>query len=487
LGSICLTSDPVASRYIQLILSQRIAPKAVRMLHRQSRTIIKLIQWIGLALVLALLPCTPACGDVVRLLDADEDALQSRIDLIQRARHEICFSYFCVGGDDTALGVLALVRDAARRGVKVHLLVDSMHNSMPKAVQAALIDDGVQIREYHPFRLDRPRWTLCRLHDKLLLADRFELITGGRNIEGRYFGHAAANYHDRDIYVRGQAAVESRRYFEEIWNSDDVSAVSASLSTGQHSPRGAARFNHGATPKVSREQLIEMANRSLEQHRLQLDKKPEVQLASTTDWAAGQYDVPGVRFLCDPLDGRKRDNDLTDELLRMFSSARESIFIESPYLYLTPLFRNALAAASERGVRVVILTNSLASTDVLIAQAGYESQRTTMQRLGFELYEFRGPRTLHSKSFLVDDRICVVGSFNLDPRSENRDTQVAILVDNPRFALVLKASIESDLAQADAASTNAVQLPVIFSDVPPERRLFFGVSRLFAPLLRGEL
>ncbi len=438
-------------------------------------------------MVLSLMPGNTACGDVVRLLDSDEDALQSRIDLIERAQHEICISYYCVGGDDTALGVLALIRDAARRGVKVHLLVDSMHNNIPKGVQASLIEDGVEIRNYHPFRLDRPRWTLCRLHDKLLLVDRLELITGGRNIEGRYFGHAQANYHDRDIYVRGQAAVESRRYFEEIWNSDDVSAVSASRATAQRAPMGAARFNHGAAPKVSREQLIVMANRSLEQNRLQLEKQPEVQLAAYSDWAAGQYDVPGVRFLCDPLDGRERNNDLTDELVRMFSESRESIFIESPYLLLTPVFRDALAAASKRGVRVVILTNSLASTDVLIAQAGYESQRMAMQRLGFELYEFRGPRTLHSKSFLVDDRVGVVGSFNLDPRSENRDTQVAIQVNNPRFALVLKASIERDLAHADAASTEAISLPLIFSDLPPERRLFFGVSRIFAPLIKGEL
>jgi len=458
------------------------------MLLRQSRTIIELILWVGIAaLALAFLPGYTARGDVVRLLDSDEDALQSRIDLIQRAKHEICISYFCVGGDDIAVGMLALVRDAAWRGVSVYLLVDSMHNTMPKAVQAALIADGVKIREYHPFRLDRPSWTLCRLHDKLLLVDRFELITGGRNIEARYFGHAEANYHDRDIYVRGQAAVEARRYFEEIWNDDDVSVVNASLLSAERSPRVSSRFNQGVATKVSRKQLIEMANRSLAQNRLQLEKQPTVKLAAYTDWAAGQYDVPGVRFLCDPLDGRDRTNDLTDVLLRIFSTARESIFIESPYLYLTPMFRDSLAAASKRGVRVVILTNSLASTDVLLAQAGYESQRFAMQKMGIELYEFRGPRTLHSKSFLVDDHVGVVGSFNLDPRSENRDTQVAILVDNPRFALALKASIERDLAQSDGASTEAMPMPAIFSDVSPERRLFFGFSRLFAPLLQGEL
>lgn len=442
---------------------------------------------ILLALLLALALGSSARADVVRLLDSDKDALQSRIDLIQRARHEICISYFCIGGDETAVGMMALVSDAARRGVKVHLLVDSMHNYIPKAVQAALAEDGVEIRDYHPMRIDRPAWTLYRLHDKLLLIDQAEFITGGRNIEGRYFGHAPANYHDRDVYVRGPVALEARRYFEEIWNSEDVAPVDVSLSSNQTATRAGTRYNNSVAPKVSREQLVEMARRTLNENRLQLDKQPEVQLTSFTDWAAGQYDVPGVRFLCDPLDGRERHNDLTDELLRMFSVARNSIYIESPYLYLTPVFRDSLAAASKRGVRVIILTNSINSNDVMLAHAGYESQRPMMQSLGFELYEFRGPRTLHSKSFLVDDQISVVGSFNLDPRSENRDTQVAILVNNHRFAMALKASIEQDLAQSDPASTDAVQLPMIFSDLPAERRLFFGVSRIFAPLIQGEL
>ncbi len=457
------------------------------MLHLKSRSAIDRIRWFALAFVLGLLIVQDVRADVVRLLDADEDALQSRIDLIQRARREICISYFCVGGDDTAIGMLALVRDAARRGVKVHLLVDAMHNGIPKAVQVALIEDGVELREYHPMRIDRPSWVAYRLHDKLLLIDGFEYITGGRNIEARYFGHAPANYHDRDVYVRGQSAAEARRYFEEIWNSEDVVPVEASLSITQNTARSPTRFNNSVAPKISRSQLVAMAKRSLEQNRLKLDEKPEVQLVSYTDWAAGQYDVTGVRFLCDPLDGRERDNDLTDELLRMFTTARQSIYIESPYLFLTPVFRDALAAASQRGVRVVILTNSLTSTDVLLAQAGYESQRTMMQSHGFELFEFRGPRTLHSKSFLVDDRIAVVGSFNLDPRSENRDTQVAIQVNNERFAMALKASIESDLAQSDPASTDAVTMPMIFSDLPPERRVIFGVSRIFAPFIQGEL
>ncbi len=426
---------------------------------------------------------TSARGDVVRILDADNQALQARIDLIQGARRELCLSYFCIGKDDVALGTLALVRDAAVRGVRVRVLIDAVSAKVPAPILAVLVRDGIEIREYHPIRIDRPSWTLRRLHDKLLLVDGHQFITGGRNIEARYFGLAPENYLDRDVYVRGPVAGEAQRYFDEIWNSDDVAPVNPVVVSVAPLGRLAGRARAGD----AREQTITLAARKLEQTRMALGERPTVQLVSFNDWSAGQFDVAGARFLCDPLDGRRRDNDLTDSLLAAFAAARHSIWIESPYLYLTPPFFNALEAACQRGVKVRIITNSLATTDQMLAQAGYESQRPSMQRAGMELWEYKGPRCLHSKSFLVDDRVAIIGSFNLDPRSERRDTQVAVLVDNPRIGAALLASLERDAANSQPAATGPVQLPAFDPNISPDRRILFGVSRLLAPLIEGEL
>lgn len=156
-------------------------------------------------------PCARA--DFFQLLDEDADAAQIRVDLIRGARAAIDATYF-VGEDPIALSFLAELREAARRGVRVRVVIDAPFNGVPKAVQAALHREGVEIREYHPFRLTKPRWFARRLHDKLLITDGEHLVTGGRNLEGTYFGLGEEvgkrDYLDRDAYVRGPAAAEAQ-------------------------------------------------------------------------------------------------------------------------------------------------------------------------------------------------------------------------------------------------------------------------------------
>ena len=111
---------------------------------------------IGLFLTIALLAIyvtLPAqAANQVRILHSDGDALQARVDLIQQAEYEINVSYYIVGDDEVPLLLLALLRDAAREGMTVRLLVDGHdgNNQMPRALQAHLLREGVAIKEYHP-------------------------------------------------------------------------------------------------------------------------------------------------------------------------------------------------------------------------------------------------------------------------------------------------------------------------------------------------
>ena len=127
----------------------------------------------------------------------------------------------------------------------------------------------------------------------------------------------------------------------------------------------------------------------------------------------------------------------------------------------------------DRGVRIRISTNSLASTDNIQAFSGYHGQRKALLKAGVELYEFkaypairdelierfpdlaeRNPVfAIHAKSMVIDDRIVFIGTFNLDPRSANLNTEVGMLADSVELAGQLTASIEHDIDPANSWQT----------------------------------
>lgn len=116
-------------------------------------------------------------------------------------------------------------------------------------------------------------------------------------------------------------------------------------------------------------------------------------------------------------------------------------------------------------MRVRIHTNSLASTDNMQAFSGYRNQRNPLIKLGLEIFEYKpdpanrqsllkrasgGPSTppvfaLHAKSMVIDGKIAYIGTFNLDPRSENLNTEVGVIVRDPSVAARVHAAIEADM------------------------------------------
>ncbi|MBX7168423.1 MAG: phosphatidylserine/phosphatidylglycerophosphate/cardiolipin synthase family protein [Pirellulales bacterium] len=436
------------------------------------------------ALVLLALPPQALHADGLRILEDDRAALQARIDVVARAQTRIDLAYFCIGDDDLAVGLLALLRDAAQRGVRVRVLVDAMHNEIPAGVQAELVRSGVEVRNYHPARLDRPDWITTRLHDKVWLIDARELITGGRNLEARYFGYEEFNFRDRDVYVTGRGAAAAGEYFDAIWRHDAVvpfTPPQPSRSDPNERVYGGVRNNHTATKQRA------AAERQLADAKAALVTRYGLQVPVGPDWSREVLPVTAIRFLYDPPGEKANGAGITHDLEALIRNAAQSIEIETPYLVLSERFSAALAAARTRGVQVRIATNSLGSTNSVIAQAAYTSQREAMLGLGIELWEYHGPRCLHSKSFVIDSRQAVIGSFNLDPRSELRDTQVAVLIDDPRVALQLAALHAGNRQSAARYAPGSTQQPASAAKASLQRKAFFGVSRLLWPLVKDEL
>ena len=381
-------------------------------------------------LLLALLLPAPALADRVRILETDREAAEARVEMVLAARSEILAEYFIVGDDPFSLTSLSLLRDAARQGIEVRMIVDAQWNKIPRAVEAHLLAEGIEIRLYHPFRLDKLHWITRRMHDKLLVVDGAALLAGGRNIESPYFGLGRQlrrrNYIDVDLQVEGDSAAEARRYFLELWESREVKKARTRATPGE----------------------MAEAARELDRHKAWLDARIEAARNDPDRRPAELAEVGPVRFLHDPVGRKGVDRGVGHELLDLLDSARESVVIESPYLVPSKALQRGLARTLARGVRVRILTNSLATTDNLWPQAGYAGHKKGLVRSGVELWEYAGPECLHSKVAVIDGETVIVGSYNLDPRSEHLNTELALVATDRALAGEMLRTMDEHLQQS---------------------------------------
>jgi cardiolipin synthase C len=431
----------------------------------------------------------PAQGNRISSLESGYDALLLRLHLIRQARVSIDLQTFIWTNDECGRRLMLELIEAAQRGVRVRIIADHMFSEQDADIAAfvATVHPNLQVKLYRPaMRRLKPSLlhTLIagarsfhsvnqRMHNKLLIIDGQVLITGGRNVENAYFDHALElNFRDRDLLAIGpvvHAAVES---FEEFWTyrhavaTQDLVDVAAAIRRDtfrRYPTRAAYEFGPFFT--------------DLEQ---EIDDPALIHQRFIHPLRA----VASVTFIADTPGKSRGFWSKTARITRILRSsletARETIVVQSPYLVLSQPARRLLHDLQERspGLRVRISTNSFASTDNLLAySANYRLRDTYIRHLNLEIYEFKpepatlaeqlrlhpellelaGPRLasgrqsrapflcIHAKSLVVDDRVAFVGSYNLDPRSENLNTEVGLLIEDEGFARALREEIEADM------------------------------------------
>lgn len=393
------------------------------------------------------------------MLDDPRDAAQARIDIIQQATKEIDALYFLARNDRITMAALSMMRDARRRGVgNVRMIVDANFQHIPKAVLAHLSDEGVQVRVYHPTTLRHPSWLFRRMHEKVVVVDGERYITGGRNLAESYFGLAKKNYVDRDVYVEGPSAAEADRHFDELWRSHDVVALHVSVSAEEK--QKAARVLDGAACALEATGLVTFDTRR--------------------DWSEKRKDIAEVHFVHDPLtaDGGPR---IAVRLADMIEDAQSSIIIESPYLIPPPGLIELLKKKIDEGVRVQILTNSFRSGDGILPYVGYVKYRRRLIRAGIDVREYKGPNMLHAKSMVIDGRAVWIGSYNVDPRSQNLNAEAMCIAEDEEAAQELLASIDEHVQNAWIVGHGRK------ARVPRVARLRAWALRLLLPLFEPQL
>lgn len=389
----------------------------------------------------------------VYVLDTGNEALIARAWLADHARTSIDVQYFIWSVDN--IGILAaesLLR-AAERGVRVRVIVDDlMMKAPPESLLALDRHPNIDIRIYNPKWTDLSiRGLNQRMHDKLLVVDGVVAITGGRNMAGEYYDYSHEfNYRDRDALVVGDAVRAMQASFDRFWQSE-LSVKADALFQRPVNPDDLYRYLHryaGVPENFSPAVRAAIADAPAAFPRI----------AGAMAWGDVEFigDRPGKNKDLTMLGGGGLT---TTALARLVDEARERVVIQSPYLVLSAEAKALFRRARARGVRIRIDTNSLGSTDNTGAFSGYRSQRAELLRMGLEIYEFKpGPgrpiRGLHAKTLVVDSKVAFIGTYNLDPRSQNLNTEVGVIVRNEALARSVEATIEKDIANSWNAATD---------------------------------
>ena len=433
----------------------------------------------------------------VYVLERGEDALLARAWFGDNARASIDIQYFIWSADNVGeLASAALLR-AAERGVKVRVIVDDLLIDAPDKVLLALAHHpNIDIRIYNPrhsvgTRLPKRMLNIAtdfrganqRMHDKTFAVDGKVAITGGRNMADEYFDFDHAyNFLDRDALLVGGVVSEVHASFERFWASP-LSVPVEELFDGYGLMKKNVKVDSREVQDVYREldrYAADDANFS-PAIRATIQAIPQnfPELARQLQWTSARFlsDTPGKNDSRFSLQGGGRT---TAALAAVLRSAQKEVLIESPYLVLSAPALQEFEQLRARGVRVRICTNSLASTDNLQAFSGYRNQRARLLRLGIEIHEYRPDPAvrmqvmqrfaqtqkeapvfaLHAKTMVVDDAVVFIGTYNLDPRSENLNTEAGVVIDDAAVADGVARNILTDMRTEnswDAAKDNPDQ------------------------------
>jgi cardiolipin synthase C len=392
----------------------------------------------------------------VYVLEDGGGSMVVRAWLSEYAEKSIDIQYFIFSTDNVGLIACDYLIRAADRGVKVRLLVDDI---MVEADGHELLmmdsHENIDIKVYNPgVNLGKNLFSRIskfatdfqsanqRMHNKTFTVDGKVTITGGRNIADEYFDYDHEyNFRDRDVLLLGKEVNQVTNSFNNFWENKLSVPVKSLVKIDTNEYKNSNRFEklhqYACNPNNFWPQVRERIKNLPAAFKSIHESGKMVWLDSVSFIS----DIPGKN---NGINGLNGGGATTDSLVSLVKNAKFSIDIQSPYLITTALSQNLFKDAIGRGVKIRILTNSLASTDNLEAFSAYQKDREKLLKIGVKIYEFKPDAVerykimtgalqekinftpifgLHAKSMVIDENTTVIGTFNLDPRSANLNTE----------------------------------------------------------------
>lgn len=392
----------------------------------------------------------------LEVLPANPPAWLARWRLLAQTRDSLDISYFIVRDDVFGAAFLGHVLHKAQQGVRVRMLFDAQGTSLSKSVRGndyldALANTrNIELKLYRPllnryleaFAKLNPVAAVASEHDKILVGDGRRGMIGGRNISAEYFAHGADMpnaFRDIDIVLEGRNIARAlTRAFEAQYRSDGASRLPPeTLDLVTPVPELLLAYR-AMDAWLNGEPLAPADAREIEQRKLEwpqeLAKYPKLRGIAARERA---HQVSAETRLLDSRTRLEAKGDAIGEaLVRLTRSAQTSILVQSPYLVLSEEGVRVLEDAGKRGVKLTILTNSPLSSDNAMSQAFFLEQWPEMLARvpNLRIFVSGEKRTLHSKLMIFDDRVTVVGTYNLDPISMAINSEIMAAVWSEEFA-----------------------------------------------------
>lgn len=387
------------------------------------------------------------------LMPTSEESYFTRLVLLERAERTVDVSTYKVSSDDGMLYFFTGLLKAADRGVKVRYIADAKFEGLGdyKDLRTLLRShENIEYYLYNPINVLDPAMLAVDMHDKLFNVDDANLIVGGANI-----GFSAYVYnHDLEVLVtRGEresaAVTQVKQYYDQ-------------LVSCRHTRRKTEK------PKAK-----------LGDYKRYLFDKYETYYASKTfdkqrDYRAEGVPVDKITLAHNPIEGKKRAPHILETMFTLAEHSRDVVF-QTPYCSLTDPYLGRFVRAAEAADSFVLSTNSLYNSPNL-AYGVYMKNRKKLLSPKLILSEYQGRLQIHGKAAVFDDRLTVIGSFNMDERSAHIDTESVLVIDSRPFNAAMRELLDGYRAESLTVGLHNAYEPGGFEppEVPADKRRLFA-------------
>ena len=408
-------------------------------------------------------------------IDDNEEALLWRLRMIGTAKESIVLSTFDLRADDNGTKILAALNCAAARGVKIQLLIDGIYQQLFLAgssdFQALASYENVEVGVYNPVTPVNLFKVNYRMHDKYLIVDEKMYLLGGRNSNDIFLGDQTKGINeDRDILVydasegQGESLNQLEDYFHKIWKESCVS-----IKKGKQSSRYTDAYRHMEEIYIS---LLKRYN----------------DIETYSAWEKDTTEANKITLINNGTEaGRKTPQVL--QAIQYLTENADHVIIQTPYVICNGYMYDVLQGISDHA-KLQIVLNAVEKGSNPWGCTDYLNQKKKILETGADVYELMNDYPVHTKAVLINDRLSVVGSYNLDMRSTYLDTELMLVIDSEKLNQQIHET-ESDYMEkskevlANGQETEGAKYQG--KALNRKKKLYYGVLRIIIRPLRQLL
>lgn len=404
----------------------------------------------------------------IAYIDDNSKALEYRLKMIDEAEEEVILSTFDFNADKSGRDMMAALLEAGDRGVQVKVLVDGISGFLDLRgnpwFQALASHEKVEIKVYNPVNVLKPWKLQARLHDKYLMIDEKMYLLGGRNTTNLFLGDYSKKKNiDRELFVYETEESEDcslqqlRNYFESVWGLEDCKAYVCKKENDE----------------------VKKCRTALEARNQKLHESYP-QAYTAWEWESKTIPANRITLLQNPIEAENKEPRLWYALSELMKQGDE-VLVYTPYIICGREMYEDLESICSENEKTEIITNDVSSGANPWGCTDYLNQKEKIWGTGVKVYEFMGAHSSHTKAVLIDERMSIVGSYNLDMRSTYQDTELMLAVDCPELNEKIREEAERDKSSSRSMTE---QKEYEYGENYEEKELSLG-KKIFYLLLRG--